>query len=133
MKNLLLNENYYWEIIEKINWYEITKLYKEDAINKVKDYCLNYLTNDEIINLFNFIINKRDILIDEIKGKDYHNIYNLTDIELYDICSHIVGLGKQMYYTLLNNVEHVNLFFNDYIKSYEYGFDCALYEMNTQL
>lgn len=137
MEKLELFENNLWKIIDNINWYEISKLYSSrEACDKVGEYCINYLTLEDTETLLNFIVKKREHLKDTLSSyfrfapNDVKNKFIVSDDGLWDLSSHIVGLGKNIYYSVISHPEMAIYFLDEKVENFEYGFDKAIYEKN---
>lgn len=130
MVNFYLTENDYWNVIEDINWFELSKLYdRETACDKVGEFCTTYLTLDEIINLENFIVEKRKNLMKKL--------YNLSELKIsddrtWDLASHIVGLGQNVYYLVMKYPKIALELVNESVENFEYGFTKAVYDMKEK-
>lgn len=111
-----------WKIIFDIGWGVRTIDY-----NQIKKYLNDNYTEFEIKRMKNFIVYKRKELQDRIRKyeKDTRTKVNRGgDDSFWDLCAHIVGLGKERYNSVMNNPEiakdiSMNLM---YMENFEYAF-----------
>lgn len=139
VSNINVTENYYWNIIEDIKWYYLSRDYGYEANDKVAEYLIERKYSvEEIANLHNFIVNQREIIKNFIHAflrgcpKHEKEMYKLGDDGTWDLSSHIVGMGKQMMDLVLGNPELIFTLQKIKVENFEYGFDKAIYELNEK-
>lgn len=129
----------YWKEIESLNWYWISK--RDSTLNpndELAEILMDSYDVDEIIEMKNFVVKKRDILKYFLLGyfksspSDFKNKIKMSDDGLWDFCAHMVGLGEVMYNYVLDHPDSVVELQKDYIENFEYGFDIALYKLKTE-
>lgn len=133
MENCKLNNK--WNEIQNLNWYDLAKSHKTKNANaSLARILMSKYTTEEIAELLNFVIDKRRKMCDfiyqwldenNIKG----NVFRRSDDGIWDLSSHIVGLGYSMYETVLKHPTILLELQNDYVENFEYGFDEAIYKM----
>ena len=124
-------------MIEDINWNYLAKTYgKYDknnnhcitAYDKVRDYCLDNFTINETILLYNFIVDKREeikkVILDNYKDLDIM----IGDDTLWDLSSHIIGLGEAIYDLVKTDPKIVKNILPYVVENYEYGITAAINE-----
>lgn len=131
------SEDYFWNIIDDIKWFYLTRDYGYEANDKVAQYLIEkQFSVDEISRLHNFIVKQREIVKNFIYGflkgcpKYEKEKYKLGDDGTWDLASHIVGMGKQMTDVVLGNPDLIFILQNKKQENFEYGFDKAIYELN---
>lgn len=137
MENLSLNncnnktkELNIWDLIENIDWYNITKNKHSNPNDMVADYLIQNLTLDEIIKSFNKIVNLRYKMQGFIIGYAKSNKdFQISDDGIWDLASHIVGLGYKVYNLVFDNPEMLPILNKSKKENFEYGFDKAIYEI----
>lgn len=128
-----------WKKVEGINWKYLTEQYKDEGMNYinelvgahlVRNYCL-----DDIVELNNFVVDKRKRLMDKFQSfyrilpKNEKERYKLGDDSTWDLCSCIVGFGQSMYEYVLENIESL-IDMQEYdFENFEYGFTHATYNL----
>lgn len=131
-----MNTKDFWYDIERLNWFGTA--YEENHNQLIADRLLSWYPNtSQITDIMNFVVDKRKVLVDIInKWIEETNFEDLAqwDFEywesnrVWDLASHIVGLGRAMYYQVLTNPQIVLTFSNrDAVENFEYGFDSAIY------
>lgn len=136
VSNLNIGENYYWNIIEDMKWFYISRDYGYEANDKVAQYLIerNY-TVEEISKIHNFVVEQREIVKNFIYGflrgcpRHEKEKYKLNDDGTWDLSSHIVGMGKQMVDLVLGNPDLIFTLQKIKIENFEYGFDKAIFEL----
>lgn len=141
MENLNLSKNTNaitpnkWKLIEEIGWYWKAK--KENHNDEVAKYLMeNYSTND-IVELKNFVVRNRLKLQRFISSYcksspiEFNDKIQLSDDDLWDFSSHIVGLGEVMYNYVIDHPNCIIELQKDYVENFEYGFDKAIYEIEN--
>lgn len=141
MENLNLSKNTNaitpnkWKLIEEIGWYWKAK--KENPNDEVAKYLMeNYSTND-IVELKNFVVRNRLKLQRFISSYcksspiEFNDKIQLSDDDLWDFSSHIVGLGEVIYNYVIDHPYCIIELQKDYVENFEYGFDKAIYEIEN--
>ena len=137
--NNIENEKKYWDSIQDIKWYFLSRNYGIDASKKVTEFLIKNFTLDEVFDFKNFVVDKRKYLENRISSylriltKDQRKEYKLSDDGTWDLCSHIVGMGETVYYYVLHHIDSIFLFQKDIQENFEYGFDGAIYEINNKI
>lgn len=131
--------NWYWKVIDNIGWYYLAKEYKDEASDKVSEFLVNNnLSIEEIANLHNFVVEKREIvknfILSYLRGcPSYEKIkYKLNEEETWDLASHIVGMGKVIMDLVLRKPEIIFILQNIKQANFEYGFDSAIYKIQNE-
>ena len=141
MEIVKLNEFNYWDMIQKLGWYNLTQavvngeLQPYEAISNCSQVLINEFELDEceIADFNNFVVEKRielsKRLTEWIKEKDL-SIMDLDD--MWDLCAHIVGLGESMYYFVWDNPRIMYTLKRGLIgdENFEFIFDEAIYNLN---
>ena len=141
MEIVKLNEFNYWDMIQKLGWYNLTQAVVNGALQpyEVISNCSHVLINEfeldecEIADFNNFVVEKRielsKRLTEWIKEKDL-SIMDLDD--MWDLCAHIVGLGESMYYFVWDNPRIMYTLKKGLIgdENFEFIFDDAIYKLN---
>ena len=140
-------EERHWGEIEFLDWYGLCKQYGYNANDKLGEKLVELygdINTDEydsvsvISKLHNFVVGKRQKLQDFLRGymkaspRSFTDKIKLGDDGFWDLCSHIVGLGKFMYNFVY---EHPDIIlYLQYIKqeNFEYGFDKAILDIQTK-
>lgn len=123
-----------WDKVNELGWYWKAK--NESANDDLADELLaRYNDVNDIVELQNFVVNCRTYIQGLITGyykaspKDIREKLNMSDDGLWDLCSHIVGLGDVMYYYTIDHLDIVLELQKDVRENFEYGFDKAIYEL----
>lgn len=135
----LYDESLMWSMVEDIDWYTKSKHHNRDTANdEVSEFLQENYSLDEVIKLENFVVGKREKLKGFINGyltaspSEIKKNFKLSDDGFWDLCSHIVGLGRVMYSYV---IEHPYMIFElqkDFVENFEYGFTAAVYEMQNE-
>ena len=143
MGRLILNKNENkinsvseWDIINDLNWYKITKENDcENSIEIVKTLLIDNLSLESIQSIFEFVLNKRILLQNKIKS--YIKTLNSEALNsskykkfkddefIWDFCSHVVGLGENMYNLVIDNIDIITILQRDVCTNFEFGFSEA--------
>ena len=139
MLNNLNENNVYapksmWEKVNELGWYWKSK--NETANDDLANELLaRYNDVNDIAELHNFVVDNRTYLQGVITGyykaspQEVRDQLNLSDDGLWDLCSHIVGLGDVMYHYVIDHLDIVLELQKDYRENFEYGFDKAIFEL----
>ena len=134
INEIVFDDEYYWELINKINLYESIKHIKEQEFYK-KILELN-LTIDELNSLKNFIVQKRLILdkvitsFIRIQTKEVKNKFNINEEKKHDLFSTIVGMGKTITYLIIDNPSIIFEVKNKKTINLEFAIDEAIEHIN---
>lgn len=114
MKN---NEDKFWNIIDDIGWGTKTTDYRN-----VFEYLLKTYTIDDIIKLRLFCIEKRKSMQTWLRNSS-SGVY-WGDDRFWDLGAHIVGLGKEQYYAIKEDINiAIDMCDNfRYTENFEYSF-----------
>lgn len=144
MNTLQLNDNMniintdQWNIINEIKWYNNSKMYGKEANDMVAEYCISNLTYEEIIELHNFVVDKRKELSNFLMGyltgisKERRKELTVSDDGFWDLCSHIVGMGEVVFNLVKTYPYMIFDLQREAQENFEYGFDKAVYEINMR-
>ena len=123
-----------WDKINELGWYWKAK--KDSANDDIAAELLSrYQDVNDIVVLQNFVVEARTYLEGLLTGyfknspQEIREEMDLTNDEMWDLCSHIVGLGDVMYYYVVDHPDIVLTLKNDVRENFEYGFDKAIYEL----
>lgn len=141
MEHAKLNEFEYWNMINKIGWYCLTqdvcngKLQPYEAIKECANILVNEFNLDEIeIGYFkNFVVEKRLELSKRLTSWIKEKNLNIMDLDdMWDLSSHIVGMGETMYYFIWDNPRIMYSAKKGLIgdENFEFIFDEAIYNFN---
>lgn len=132
-----INPNYiFWDFVNNVNWYNLSKTTQENAVNTVSEYLINNYTLNEIIELQREEVGKRceieDFINSYLNGlpTEERGQYKLDNMETIDLASHIVGLGETMYNYVKDNPQIIFNLQNEYLPCFEDSFDKAVYSIN---
>lgn len=139
MENLQLNncEQFnFWDEINNLGWYWLTKNKNTNPNDELGVILVERYSLDEIVELHNFVVRQRIQLKAFLEGyykassDEFKSKFKLSDDGLWDLCSHVVGLGQVMYDYVMDHPEIVLELQKDYTENFEYGFDKAIYMIN---
>lgn len=117
----------FWELVEQLGWKENNFDYKV-CCEKLKSLCNN---NKYIMDYFNKIrCSYRDALknaiddyeLKEYGARSYGNFFKGGDDSFDDLCNHIIGLGKETTFSVLENPKLASEFFDSFKESFAYCF-----------
>ena len=131
----------FWQIVDKLDWESLCKvengkLRKEKAFQNFKELDLTPLN---IEGFHQVAIACRKVLQDKVeeysllKFGDRHKFPNnsgvlsVSDDGFWDLCAHIVGLGKKAYENVCENPEKI-LEYSNYVENFEYLFNSEEYQ-----
>lgn len=123
-------------MIEDINWNYLSKTYGKCVNNikdcitpydKVRDYCLDNFTISETILLYNFIVEKREELKKVILTNYEELDITIGDDTLWDLASHIIGLGETFYDLVKREPKIIKNILPYVVENFEYGFTAAIH------
>lgn len=119
-----IHEERMWNIILNIGWgvkstnynyirYNLWNTYTEKEINKISEF--SRFKRKQLQNILKDYENKIGI-------KSY---YNVSDDGFWDLTAHIVGLGKQWYYLVIQNPDIAKDISDNhmYVENFEYIFN----------
>ena len=136
---LRLNDNNYWNFINEINWYQISKCKdSKQATNEVKEFCAKNYDFDTLVELNNFTWDRKNFLKNqiysfykslpsELKNTKYKEFF--SDDFIDDTASHVVGLGKTFYEYICDNIGEIASIKNDVVENFRYGICMAQEEV----
>jgi hypothetical protein len=138
----MTNENKFWELVKYINWYDIT-LYNNGNTGQCEDDVQKMLSSlgvpyDDMVTHMAVFKELEIRLINRLSGYSlgkygdfrfpYQDMEEANSLKMYSLISHIIGLGKAMYYTVMRNPKFVLAFTKDPI-----NFGMPLYSyLNSQ-
>lgn len=132
-------EDLLWGMIEDINWYTKSKHHNRDTANdEVKEFLVENYTIDEIIELENFVVERREKLKGFVIGfiaatpTELKSNFKLDDDGIWDLCSHIIGMGRVMYSYVIDHPYMIFELQKDFVENFEYGFTAAVYELSDK-
>lgn len=139
--NLQSNKNNinYWDLINQINWYEISKLKdSKECVNKVKDFCSKNYDFDTLVELNGFTWDKKNALKKKIfsfykslnsgeKNGKYKEFF--SDDFCDDTAAHIVGLGETFYNYMFDNIDEIYTLKDKVVENFRYGICLAQEEV----
>lgn len=136
--NMIITSTDQWNIINEIKWYNNSKMYGKEANDMVAEYCISNLTYEEIIELHNFVVDKRKELSNFLMGyltgisKERRKELTVSDDGFWDLCSHIVGMGEVVFNLVKTYPYMIFDLQREAQENFEYGFDKAVYEINMR-
>lgn len=130
-----MNKDKFWKLVEELDWANTCRLDSKsrDAFAQEVFKKMN-MTSDDIIMAKNYAKALREILQDKIEeysllkyGDKYafpnnSGVISVGDDGFWDLCAHIVGLGKDVYEQACKNPEAI-LSQPDYVENFEYLFN----------
>ena len=115
----------FWDTIEKIDWKNTSKEEKKtDAITKCAKIIAKELkTKENLIDFQNKVVDIRKNLSNEIVKEidKKNNLDTISNYELWDISSHIVGCGKNDYEKVESNPSKWIDYKDCYVENFEYA------------
>lgn len=124
-----------WDAISKMRWATISAEFYTKASDVIEEYLVrNYVAKD-IVKLHNFVVDKRKYLMNTLEDfLDETEIdeYDVSDDTLWDLCSHIVGMGEEMFYFVIDNPSVIDKIIPTVVENFEYGFNSAIFRLNME-
>lgn len=121
----------FWELVEQLNWKESCNKSLKFLQHKFRKICND---NSYVMKYFNdcrrgYLESLQNTLT-EYQLKTYGNrcsneFFNGGDDSWDDLTNHIIGLGKDIYFDVLNNPENAKKYMDEYTESFAY---CFLYD-----
>lgn len=136
--NIMTNEDKFWELVSKINWYDIT-VHNNGNLTECENCVIAILTDlnvslDEIVMATSVLNDLETKLFNRIVGYSlgkygdfrfpYKDMKESTNLEMYSLITHVIGLGKAMFYTVMRNPKFVSAFTD---KAVSFGLPLHMY------
>jgi len=95
-------EDEFWAAVERINWPGLCQD-EEIDFNEIREFLLKEFGEDSCKCFFGLHRRKYRALQELMRAYDKNNEAQVSDDGLWDLCAHIVGLGKEEYEAALLN------------------------------
>lgn len=129
--NLNDNETLFWQAVNDIDWSS------DDNEYTMSQYLQLNFDVETITDMQRIECEKRNEMENFIKSylkslkEDEREKFTLDDEGIFDLASHIVGMGKTMYKYVKDNPNVIFHLQNNYKSCFEYGFDDAIFALNS--
>lgn len=135
-----IGNNRFWSVVKTLDWKNLCKTNHKVRYEKAFQIFRELgLTPIEIEGFHQIAIACRKVLQDKVeeysllefgdrnKFPNNSGVLNVGDDGFWDLCAHIVGLGKKTYEAACDNPEKI-LEYPDYVENFEYLFNSEDYQ-----